>query len=242
MILRKNRRSGLHPNLLFLTDPDSPILESYRRVYRKILFLHKQDGLKSIGVTSSQVSEGKTITSINLSLAIAEDVSKRVALLDCDFRRPQVGGYLGIRSDHGLAEVISGKKELNEVRVTLGEKRSNLEVFPAGRLEQEIYPMFYNHKVKPILTMFRDIYDFIIVDNPPIMPISDEEFLADLLDAIVLVIRAGKTPRDLVNTALESMEGKNIIGILCNGIKRQLSSYHYHGYYKDRYYRSGTNK
>ena len=234
--------SAIHSNLLFLTESTSPFLESYRRVCRKIMYFHKKNNVKSIGITSSQVAEGKTLTSINLSFAIAEDSTKRVALVDCDFRRPQVANYLGLPRDVGLADVIREEANLKDVLFSMGEEIPNLEVFPAGILEENITASFFQVQLAPVLNDLKNIYDFVVVDNPPILPVSDEEFLADLLDAVILVVRAGKTSRDLVQTALESMEGKNVVGVVFNGLEKQLSNYHQYGYYNKQYYRNDIRK
>jgi len=197
--------------------------------------------VKTIGITSPEMEEGKTLTSINLSFALAEDSTKRVALVDCDFRRPQVANYLNIREKGGLIDVIHGERALQDVMVSVG-KNTTLDVFCAGRVEEEITPHFFKTKLAPVLENLTNIYDIIVADNPPILPISDEEFLADLLDAIVLVVRAGKTSRDLAQASLESMEGKNIVGVLLNGVEKQFSSSYSYGYFSKSYYRNGHRK
>ena len=79
-------KNSVHQGLLSLTDSDSPFLDSYRRLYRKILYFNQHDNIKSIAITSAQVAEGKTLTSLNLALSMAEDKTKKVVLMDCDFR------------------------------------------------------------------------------------------------------------------------------------------------------------
>ena len=243
MLRRKSNGTPIHPLVLSLTEPDSPQLEAYRRLYRKILYFQQQNGLKSICITSAQVAEGKTLTAVNLAFAMAEDPTKKIALADCDFRRPQVANYLGLPPEPGLASVIQNRREIKDVLLKVGDSRPNLRVAPAGRLQEDIYPLLYSGKLDPILKQLRTEFDFLVVDSPPILPILDHDFLSNLVDGIVLVVRAGSASRDMVRTALESMEGKNIIGIVFNGAEKQYSSYYSYAYghdYGNKYYSSKT--
>lgn len=240
MFMRNNHNHRAHPLALPITEPQTPYLEAYRRLYRKILYLARQSGeLKALCITSSQVGEGKTLTAINLSLVMAEDPTRRIALLDCDFRRPQVARYLGLRPGPGLTLVLTGKKELPDVLLRPAEDKENLAVFPAGRLQEEVYPLLYKRKLEPVIAQLRQEFDFIVIDSPPILPILDQEFLADMVDGILLVVRARKTPKDMVRAALETVETNKIIGVVFNGAEKQLSSYYSYTYgydYHNKYY------
>jgi len=226
---------NVHARVLPITEPDSPYLVAYRRLYRKILYLKKQSGIRTIGISSSDASEGKTLSSVNLALTIAEDSTQRVALLDCDFRKPLVSEYLGIPAEPGLVDVVNGDKRLEEVLVPVGREGRMVQAFAAGRLEAEPTPSFFSNQLAPALEVVKGLFDIVIVDTPPILPVSDVEFLADFLDAVILVVRAGKTPRDLVAKAIECMEGKNLIGILLNGVEKPISGGGYYGYYYKAY-------
>jgi len=225
-----------HAYLLSLSDPASPLLEAYRRLYKKVSYFQQERDVRSLGVTSATVGEGKTLTSINLALAMAEDVKNRVALVDCDLRRPKIASYLGLSSRRGLADVIQSGADPREVTVPAAPDRPNLQVLPLGRirgnLEREIHALLHEKKLAPLLASLREEFACIVVDTPPVLPVVDTQYLADLLDGLLLVIRAGKTPRDLVQNAVETLEGKNLIGTVVNGVDRQLSSrYSYDGYY-----------
>ncbi|MEW6442057.1 MAG: CpsD/CapB family tyrosine-protein kinase [bacterium] len=235
MIRRKNY-DAVHPYVLALSDPGSPLLEIYRRMYRKILFLQQQRNVRSICITSARGSEGKTLTGINLALAMAEDPSRKTALVDCDFRRPQVAGYLGLPLDSGgLEQVVRGEKGLRDVVVPFSGK-INLHVFPTSPLEGDLYPLLYQGRLTPMFDELKDAYDFVVVDSPPILPILDQQFLSALLDAVLLVVRAGQTPREVIQTALESVDTMNLIGIVFNGTEERFSGYYPYGYeYRYRY-------
>ena len=245
MLRRRSDGTPIHPLVLSLTEPESPQLEAYRRLYRKILYFQQQNGLRSVCITSSQAGEGKTLTALNLAFAMAEDPTKKIVLVDCDFRRPQVANYLGLRTKPGLAAVIQGGKEICDVLLKVGNSRVQISVAPAGRLQEDLYPFLYSGKLDPILKQLKNDFDFIVVDSPPILPILDQDFLSNLVDGILVVIRAGSVSKDQVKTALESMEGKRIIGIVFNGAEKQYSSYYSYAYgysYQDKYYRNGQTR
>lgn len=237
---RKNNNHRAHPLALSVTDPQAPYLDAYRRLYRKILYLARQQGdFKTLCITSSQVGEGKTLTAVNLSLVMTEDPTRRIALVDCDFRRPQVARYLGVRSGPGLAAVLKGEKDLRDVSLRLAESKGNLAVFPAGRLQEEVYPLLYQGKLEPLFAQLREEFDFVVIDSPPILPILDQGFLADIVDGVLLVVRARTTPKDMVRAALETLETNKIVGVVFNGAEKQLSSYYSYAYgydYKNKYY------
>ena len=239
---RKSNHHGVHPSVLSLTDAGSPMLDAYRRLSRKILYFHGQSGLRTFGLTSAQVGEGKTLTSINLSLALAEDKGKRVVLLDCDFRRPRVAHYLGISNEIGLADVMDGRRSLSDVTQGLGTSRENYSVIPAGDLEAETSPLVYGGMLGPILETLKADFDFVLVDTPPVVPIADQDFISELLDAVLLVIRAGKTSRSVVEAALEGMDEQKVIGIVFNGIEKLFSSSYYYGYNYKHYYRKDVKR
>ncbi len=245
MFTPKKNNHRVHPLALPITDPQAPYLEAYRRIYRKVLYLARQADLKTLCVTSSQVGEGKTLTAVNLALTMAEDPTRKIALVDCDFRRPQVARYLGLRPNPGLAAVIAGKREVQDVMVSMGEHSENLVVLPAGRLQEEIYPLLYKGKLHPVIARLREEFDFVLVDSPPIFPIVDQGFLAEMVDAVLLVVRASSTSRDMVRAALETLEPQKIAGVVFNGARKQLSSYYSHVYgydYENKYYSPGRKR
>ncbi len=234
MFFTKPSHPSMNPLLLSLTESDSPFVEAYRRLYRKIHFFYEQNHIQTIALTSTQPGEGKTLTSINLALAISEDASKKVALVDCDFRRPTVPKYLGGQVDKGLADILGGQGRLKDVAMAMNRERYNLDVIPAGQYQGDPYALFYNKQLDPIMKELKSNYDLIIIDSPPILPILDQSFLSELVDAVILVIRAGMTAKGNIKIAMESLEGKNLIGLVFNDVKRQVSSaykYQYAGYY-----------
>ena len=232
----------LDPLILSLTAPDSPLLEAYRRLYRKIYYLHKEDNVKSIAITSAQALEGKTLTAINLALACAEDTSKKIALMDCDFRRSQVSKYLGGQKGKalGLIDVVKEEASFEEIATPINKQWPNLDVFPAGHLKGDPYSLLYGNQLNRIMTEAKNAYDLIIIDCPPVMPILDQDFLAEIVDGIIMVIRAGRSNKKRVKEAMEQMEGKNLIGILFNDVQKPIigAAYYYYdanyGYYENQ--------
>jgi Mrp family chromosome partitioning ATPase len=176
------------------------------------------------------VAEGKTSLSVNLALTVSEDTDRKVALVDCDFRKPNVGRCLGMAQAEGLGEVIDRKREIMQVLVRPIEARGNLQVLPAGRLDSEITPEVYTKGLPPVLEKLRGVSDLVILDTPPILPIADHDFLSDLVDAVLLVVRAEKTRKALLKAAMESMDRKRLKGVIVNGVSDKGLGYQYYYY------------
>jgi capsular exopolysaccharide synthesis family protein len=234
MARRKPGNSNHIPLISSRSASSSPFLDSYRRLYRRILYAHTHQNIRSIGVTSAQVGEGKSVTCINLALSMAEDAKRQVLLIDCDFRRPQIGGYLGIQADRGLGQVIEGTAELNHVMVPLSENQSNLKIVPTGSLDSDVYSVLYAEKLQSILRDTKKQFDFVIVDTPPIVPVPDQSFISDALDGVLLIVRPETTSKENLKTAIESMERQNILGIVVNACEKPNSSYDYYYYYNKK--------
>ena len=118
--------------------------------------------------------------SINLALTASEGFAPWVTLVDCDFRRPRVHKYLGMRNDKGLAEVIQREEQIQDVIIYGIADRHNLRLVPAGKLERDISPELYQKGLASILEELKSDSDLVILDTPPILPIADHEFLSDL--------------------------------------------------------------
>ena len=140
-----------NPHVLSNDASPAATREAFRRLYRKLLYLHEQENLKTFAITSPHVGEGKTLLSINLALTASEGSTPWVTLVDCDFRSPRVHKYLGKRNDEGLAEVIQRKERVQDVIIYGIADRHNLRLIPAGKLEKDISPEVYQKGRTPVL-------------------------------------------------------------------------------------------
>jgi capsular exopolysaccharide synthesis family protein len=180
-------------------------------------------------VSSAAAGEGKTTTAINLAGALAQGHETRVLLIDADLRLPSVAAQLGLPADlPGLVDLVADAgAELRDVVRLL--PRHNLAVLPAGRTTRTPYEILRSLRLAEAVGEARGLYDYILIDSPPLVPLPDGRLLARSVDGFLLVVAAHHTQRSLVAEALDLLEPQQIIGIVFNGYDRPLSSYY--GYY-----------
>jgi capsular exopolysaccharide synthesis family protein len=182
-------------------------------------------------VTSAMVGEGKSLTSSLLAITIAELTKLKVALVDFDLRRPKINLYFGIDDSEGVGDVLAGDSTLKLVsRKTL---IPNLTVIPSGKLKGVPSDYLDQGTVASIFQELRFYFDYVIIDSPPIIPVSDPLLLAEHVDGVVLVIRGGTTQREVVQRAANLLANSkiNILGVVLNDFEEVLPYY-----YKEKYY------
>ncbi|AKS35420.1 polysaccharide biosynthesis tyrosine autokinase [Mycolicibacterium goodii] len=197
--LDKKRRS--EPAISFGAD-HSPIAESFRALRMNLQFLSVDDPPRVIVITSSVSGEGKSTTSINLALALAENGS-RVALVDGDLRRPAIHGYLGLIGTVGFSTVLSGGASLSEA---LQETRfEGLSVLAAGVSPPNPSELLGSRAAKTLLDELRAEFDFVIVDSSPLLAVTDAAILSVAADGALMVVRFGSTKRDQLAHSVRSL-------------------------------------
>jgi succinoglycan biosynthesis transport protein ExoP len=228
----------LDNHLVTLTNPASFAAEQYQNLRMKIERLRETRDLRVIAITSPGASDGKTVTSINLAGALARGAASRVLLIDADLRRPEVGNQLRIDGKAvGLADLVASDK------VTLQQAANpfdafNIDVIPAGNVSGPIHEVFRSERLPELLTQARERYDYVILDTPPIVPVVDSALLARIVDGVLLVVSANKTPRKLLEEALNELDPAKVVGIVFNNDRRPL--YGYDTNYR-RYFSRKTN-
>jgi len=218
------------PQLVSLVSPASFEAEQYRILRYSVERRHEHDGVAVVAVTSAGGGDGKTTTAINLAGALAQAADQRVLLVDADLRRPALMAQLGMRSaDFGLAEAITdGSRRLEEL--TLRVPGFNLWVLPAGRPMMNPYETLRSPRVAALLTEARNQYAYVIIDTPPVVPCPDYRLLEPLIDAVVLVVAADRTPREMMDAALGMLDKSKTLGIIFNGQGHQPDRYSYQYY------------
>ncbi len=210
-----------------IRDPDGAVAGSYQRVRSALQFAILSGGHKTIVVTSAMVAEGKTSSSCNIAVGLAQS-GKSVTLIDGDLRRPQVGLVFGIDPVPGLAECsrnFSGvKKAMRSVGV--GNKTS-LRVMPAGRATSRPADILVSSGFDKALQAVQEISDIVIIDSPPILPVADALALSQKADAVVLVARRRRTLRSELAHAVQQLEQVNaeVLGVIFVGVE-QVQSYY----------------
>ena len=222
-----------HP-LIVHSAPHSIRAEAFRRLRTNLQFLDVADRLESIVVTSSLPGEGKSTTAINLAITLA-DAGSRVALVDADLRRPSVAEYMGIEGRAGLTTVLIGKAGLDDVIQPWGDGK--LHVLTSGQVPPNPSEMIGSHAMAWLLGELVKRYDVVVIDTPPLLPVTDAAILARLTGGALVVAAANRVHRTDLADAIGSLEavGARVLGVVMNRLARkQTDSYSYYGQESDR--------
>ena len=222
----KRINSGLvDSRLITIKEPSSIAAEQYRILCTRIAQLRQDKQSYVFAVTSSVKSEGKTFTSLNLAISIARDFDEKVLLIEGDLKNPGLYEYLKHPPGFGLTDVLDGKIDIKTCAIQMFD--GQLSVLFAGKTAGNPSKLLSSLKMQEIITTARENFKYIIIDTPPIIPMADINIYSTLVDGILLVIQAGKTPRSLVKKALSSLATEKIIGAVLNGVDPIHSKYYY---------------
>ena len=196
------------------SSPRSARAEAYRQV-RTTLINARHPQMQTMAVTSASLGEGKTSVATNVA-AVFSRSGHRVAVVDADLRRPCVAAFFGVKPERGLTDVLAGACSLREALNLLNEGR--LAVLTSGDLPANPSEALGGAAMKQVLRQLADEYDYIFIDTPPVLPVSDPLVLAPLVDGVILVIELGRTTRDRVKRATKALDRVNatILGLVPN--------------------------
>ncbi|HUX70068.1 MAG TPA: polysaccharide biosynthesis tyrosine autokinase, partial [Cellulomonadaceae bacterium] len=208
----------------------SPRAEAYRRLRTNLTFSNVDSRMQVIVVTSSLSGEGKSTTAGNLAMVLAE-AGRPVLLLEADLRRPSLGAYLGVESSVGLTNVLAGQVDADDVIQTWGA--DGLHILASGTIPPNPSELLGSDRMRTLMTSLRGRFDVIVVDTPPLLPVTDAAIVATQADGVVLVARHATTHRDDVAAAvdvLRAVEAK-LVGTVLNMTPEKASSRDgYHSY------------
>jgi len=221
------------------SEPTSPTAESYRSLRTSLLFARQERQLRSVLVTSPGVSEGKTSTLANLGVVFAQ-AGERVVLVSCDLRRPRIGDFFGLDEQIGMTCVLAGQRTLDETLLPVpGFDR--LFLLPAGPVPPNPAELLNGARTREIIAHLESHFDLVLIDSPPVLPVTDAAILSQHADATLLLAAAGQTRRADLHRATEKLGqvGATILGIVLNKVTRQTGRYYGYGYgYSYEPYRS----
>jgi capsular exopolysaccharide synthesis family protein len=218
--------------------PRSPLAERYRSLVQRLISEHStgRQAQQVITVTSAAPNEGKTTTVMNLGLALAERRDHSTLLIDADLRRPSVSKYVTPAPKVGLSDVLQGEARVEHALIELQDVK--LTMLPAGSLVLNPQELLRSQFVKALFADLRRQFDYVLIDTPPVVPFTDAAVLGALSDGVVLVIRAGRTPRPLVERAVDAVSGGKVVGVVLNAVQITPVDryyYKYDEYNPDRY-------
>ena len=240
-----------HSLLVTHFDPKSPVAEAYRTLRTNIQFARMERSGKVLVVSSPTLQEGKTTTIVNLALTMAQSGQKTL-LVGANMRRPSIHRFFGIEREPGLsnilvgsapwrdcirtvADILMGRFEMEDIMAAPG--LDNLHIIEAGPVPANPSELLSTPAMSGFLHSVRDVYDVILVDTPPILPVTDSAIVASQADGVVLVYQAGKVGRLVLKRAKVHVEnvGGKVWGVVLNDVKTEIAGYAYTQYYTHYY-------
>ncbi len=220
----------VEPRLVSITHPNSGYCEEYRSLRTHVLHKSQRQKLQSIVVASVNPSEGKSVTALNLAWMLAQTDGVKCLIIDSDLRMPSLADYLGIETDKGLSDVLAGTATLVESIIRL--EPSGLHILPGGEARLDVAELISGPRFKEILREARGMFDYIIVDAPPLGIFTDATVLINQADGAILVVRANRTKYSALDRILDPLPKDRLLGVVLNQSEDVLQESHYnYGYY-----------
>jgi protein-tyrosine kinase len=225
---------GVEEHLVSLLRPSSFEAAQYRSLSHGLERLRETGSVKVVGITSPSGGDGKTVTAINLAVALAQDARSRVLLLEADLRKPMVARYLGLAdSNRGLVQAITRPGLPLEHAVTR-LPGTRLDVLVAGHPSAAPYEALGSSRATEIVLEARQAYDHVVVDTPPLVGMPEGRVIERLVDGHLIVVRAQRTLRSLLDEALKIIDASKAIGLVFNGDNRLMLGFDGYHRYRDR--------
>lgn len=217
--------TSINKRRIALLHPDSFVAEQFRSLRARLDSLAAQRPLRTLAIASALPGEGKTTAAVNLALVSSMAVGRRVLLVDCDLRKPKVHTALGLRPELGLAEILAGQATPD--RAILKVEGCELHVLPVRGTPSNPSELLGSERMRTLLEELARGYDQVILDMPPTLGLPDAKALSELVDGVVLVVRADETPQEDVEAALDVLDRQRILGVVLNGAVTDSQRYGY---------------
>ncbi|MBZ5548233.1 MAG: CpsD/CapB family tyrosine-protein kinase [Acidobacteriia bacterium] len=215
--------------MLFFQDDENRIgAEAFRTLRSRLYQIREKMPLKRLMVTSALPKEGKSFVTANLGQVMVRQHGRRALIIDADLRSPGMHRHLGAPQTPGLSDYLLG--ECDEFSVLQRGPMENLFFLPAGRLASSASELLTNGRLKLLLQRVEPMFDWIIMDTPPVIPVADSTLLANFCDGVLMVVRSNVTPSDLARRAREEFQDKLLLGVILNGApsgRLERSKYYY---------------
>jgi capsular exopolysaccharide synthesis family protein len=216
--------------MLFYNSEQGPGTEEFRTLRSRLYQMREKQPLKKVLVTSSLPKEGKSFVAANLAQAMVRQRGRRVLLIDGDLRAARLHLALGTALTPGLAEYLLG--EADEFGIMQRGTMENLFFIPAGRSTSHPAELIANGRLKVLLSRVESLFDLIVIDSPPAVPVSDAGLMSNHCDGVLMVVRSTATPSDMARKARAEFDDKLLLGVVLNGTKHDSAEYRrYYGEY-----------
>ena len=242
----EDEEARANSELLINNDPRSSLAEAYRQLRTSILLSTAGHAPKSLLITSSLPSEGKTTTAVNTAISLAQTGAK-VLVIDADMRRPRLHSVFGVSNGEGLSTILSSDLKTEEIlKIVQYENDSKLHLLPSGPIPPNPAELIGSEQMAKLLKTMSENFTHVVVDSPPIASFTDGVLVASMVDGVILVVHSGKSSRNVVRRSRQLLQDINakIFGVVLNNVNlRSQDSYYYYQSYDQRvYYRSGEDE
>lgn len=221
-------------NSVFLNSkPGESGPERFRTLRSRLYRIASTRKLKRVLITSGVAAEGKTFIVSNLAQSIVQQPERRVLLIDADLRSSRLHLLFGAPNYPGLSDYLRG--EADEYAIIQKGMNENLFLIPGGSLASNPSELLLSERMKRLLDLVTPSFEWVIIDSPPSLPVHDASVLADLVDGVLFVIRAGSTDAEIAERTVAEFQGKNLLGVVLNQVEKS-DSYgdEYQNYYAKR--------
>ena len=232
-LLSRTRQTPWTPDpktMLFFGEDHPTGAEEFRTLRSRLYQVREKRSLSKLLIASPLSKEGKSFTAANLAQVIVRQRGKRALLIDADLRNPQLHNLLGAEPGPGLSEYL--QSEIDEFSAIQRGPMEGLFLIPAGRKNDHPAELIANGRMKFLLSRLEPLFDWIILDSPPAIAVSDAGLIANYCDGVLMVVRANATPFDIAKKARQEFSDNQLIGVVLNGLS-ELSPYSQ--YYYDAY-------
>lgn len=223
--------------MLFLNGDDAARgTEEFRTLRSRLYHMREKMTLKTLLVTSALPKEGKSFTSANLAQVMVRQHGRRALLIDADLRGPRLHQMLGTNPGPGLSDYLQGKND--ELSIMQRGALDNLFFIPSGSSIEDPAELVGNGKLKILLQRLEPLFDWIVIDSPPAIPVSDASVLAKVCDGVLMVVRSNVTPSDIARKARAEFPDQALVGLVLNGTSGDAAPYA--RYYYEAYQKKET--
>ncbi|HEX8145372.1 MAG TPA: polysaccharide biosynthesis tyrosine autokinase [Pyrinomonadaceae bacterium] len=221
--------------LALINDVRSPIAEAYRHLRTSLLLSSAGQPPKTILVTSSQPSEGKTTTAVNTGIMLAH-TGVEVLVVDCDLRRPRLHSHFNVPNTRGITNYLSGETDLDSLLQGY-EPLPNLKILTSGPVPPNPAELLGSNEMRKLLSELGERFTHVVIDSPPCISFTDASILSTMVDGVMLVVHGGRSSRAVVRRAKQQLMdvGANIFGVVLNNVKLETQEFYYAGYYSSYY-------
>lgn len=232
LLREEDKRRDFTERLVTVLDPTGVVAESYRTLRTNLLYTVADDSAKVVVLTSPGPREGKSTTCANLGVVLAQ-ADKSVLVMDCDFRKPILHKIFGLRNMQGIVNVLAGERNFREI---WQHPMPKLRVATVGPIPPHPAELLGSQRFSEFLDHAREEFDYVLIDAPPVEPVSDPTIIASQGDGTLLVIDAQKTRKAAVRRSMSSLQavGANVLGTVMNNVKVAGDKRYYEYTYSSR--------